>query len=134
MDNLIAPGVLMINQGNRTWAEDRSMMEFSSTMLLTDADGDGLAQEIMVARDFCFPKREGPGNDPEYGTFTDEVRDFCSTRPVGTMAVYKWNPDENQMRLISIPYEQINAGKWAQPACCPHNLFDGEKLKDRPKG
>lgn len=127
VDNELAPGVLLINQGNRTWAEDRSMMEFTSTMLLTDADGDGLAQEIMVARDFCFPKRRGPGDNTKYGAFTNEVNDFCSTRPVGSMAVYKWNSDENQMNLISTPYERIDPGEWAQPACCPHGSFDGER-------
>ena len=51
--NLVAPGVLLINLGNRKWKADTTMSEYTRAMLLTDADGDGIAQEILLSRGFC---------------------------------------------------------------------------------
>ena len=127
VDNEIAPGILWINQGNRTWREDRSMMEYATTVILTDADGDGLAQEIMINRGFCFPQRDGPGvgkSNPEFGEFSDDVKTFCSTRPVGTTVIYKFNEAAQEMQEISAPYRNIQSSNGAQPSCCPHGTYN----------
>jgi len=79
--NLVAPGILLINQGNRTWKEEASMTEFSRAMILTDADGDGFANEFLINRGFCFPQRSGPEVDPlqqSMGPYSPEVLSFCS--------------------------------------------------------
>jgi len=70
----VAPGIMLINQGNRTWREDRKMTEYTRSMMLTDADGDGIAQEIILSRGFCFPQRDGP-------FLSDTLLSFCKTRP-----------------------------------------------------
>lgn len=127
VDNQMAPGVLLINQGNRTWTQDQSMMEYANTMLLTDADGDGKANEIMIIRGACFPERSGPGVDPKYpefGEYTEETLSFCRTRPVGTTAIYKFNKTTQAMEEISPRYENIMADNDLQPPCCPHGSFD----------
>jgi len=129
IDNIVSPSVLLINQGDRTWKEDRSMMEFPSTMILTDADGDGIANEVMIIRGFCFPQRDGPQVDPsypEFGKYTDEVIDFCSTRPVGTTAIYKFNPLSQKIEEISAHYNNVKSWKYLQPSCCPARLFEGQ--------
>jgi len=45
------------------------MMEYSKVMIYTDVDGDGYANEFVIARDFCFPLRKGPDTDPNYERF-----------------------------------------------------------------
>lgn len=125
VDNSLAPGVLHINEGNRTWRIDESMSEFSNSMILTDADGDGRAEEFMITRGFCFPDRDDPDADAEFGSFPEDIKAFCSTRPVGTTAVYKYNPLTMKMEDISQPYVNIQAGSSYQPECCPHGLPSG---------
>ncbi|GFH53370.1 hypothetical protein CTEN210_09846 [Chaetoceros tenuissimus] len=129
VDNLITPGVLLINQGNRTWVEDDSMKEFANTIILTDADGDGVANEIMIVRGNCFPQREDPDLDPkypEYGPFTEEVINFCATRPVGSTAIYKYNPSLKRMVELTASYYNVPKAKNLQPPCCPLGSFDVE--------
>jgi len=128
--NLLAPGILLINQGNRTWREEASMTEFSRAMILTDADGDGLANEFMINRGFCFPQRSGPGVDPRLqtmGPYSQEVMDFCSIRPVGTTAVYRYNNLSQRMDLISPSYYNVSANAGKQPACCPNGAWAGSQ-------
>lgn len=95
-------------------------------MMLTDADGDGIAGEFMVMRDFCFPKREDPDNDEDYGPFPSDVNQFCSTRPIGSTAVFRYNKSSSSMQEISQTYTNILPAKSAQPECCQHNLFSGD--------
>ena len=87
VSNVIAPGVLLINQGNRTWIEDPNMSEYTRSMMVTDADGDGYAQEIVLSRGFCFPQRDGPGSDPEnvLGVFSDEDASTVYSLSVGRL-------------------------------------------------
>ena len=128
VSNVIAPGVLLINQGNRTWIEDPNMSEYTRSMMVTDADGDGYAQEIVLSRGFCFPQRDGPGSDPanDLGAFSDDILHFCSSRPVGTTAVFKYNHSSQQMEEISKKYFNISAANDKQPPCCPHGTWSGE--------
>jgi hypothetical protein len=41
---------LRMNNGNRTWRPDNSMREFACTVILTDTDGDGRAEELVFQR------------------------------------------------------------------------------------
>ena len=119
-------------------------------MILTDADGDGFAQEIVLSRGFCYPQRQGPESDPEnkiYGPFSYQVNNFCSTRPVGSIAVFKYNKNSEKMVEISPKYKNVSSKENKQPACCPHGSesttndchvksmasadFDGDRLADQ---
>lgn len=126
--NLLKPGILLINQGNRTWKEDEGMKEYARSMILTDADGDGLAQEFFIQRSFCYPQRPGPGVDssqPELGPYDSKVKQFCNTRPVGTPAVYRYNNSKETMEEVSQPYSEFWAGKKWTNSCCPNGAWDG---------
>lgn len=128
ISNYLSPGYLLINEGNRKWKKDENMQEYARTLMLTDANGDGFADEIVINRSFCFPQRNGPAIDPDYpnlGTFTDNVKSFCSTRPVGTTAIYKFNVELGKMQEISKPFINFWAMKEMQPLCCPHTSYDG---------
>ncbi len=59
VSNEIRPGILLLNQGNRTWKEDTRVMEYARTMMITDANGDGIADDFLVNRSFCYPQRSG---------------------------------------------------------------------------
>jgi len=119
----IAPGVLEINQGDRTWQRNKSMREYTRAMILTDADGDGYAQEILLNRAFCFPQRNDYGSNPN--SLPKGVATFCRTRPVGTTAVYKFNTTSNKMEEISENNYNVTTDDDDQPACCPHGLYVG---------
>lgn len=128
ISNELAPGVLLINQGNRTWKEDPTMSEYTRSMMLTDADGDGFAQEIVISRSFCFPARQGPDFDRNYhdlGPFSQNINNFCSTRPVGSIAIYKFSHETNQMNEISTKYSSFGADNNMQSPCCPHGANNG---------
>ncbi len=123
--NHIAPGILLINQGNRKWKKDPKMEEYTRAMILTDADGDGYANELVLNRGFCYPRRDGPDTDerfPELGGFTRNAGLFCNTRPVGTTAVYRYNTTSEQVEEISRPFKQFWDRKELQPPCCPHGV------------
>ena len=127
VSNEVVPGILLINQGNRKWSEHRSMMEYTRAMIVTDADGDGYANEILITRGFCYPQRQGPDvdeNHPDLGTFTNEVKSFCDSRPVGTTAIYRFNDSTKEMEEISKPFTNFKAAKQAQPACCQHGQYN----------
>eukprot|EP00979_Chaetoceros_neogracilis_P012119 scaffold3111_cov263-Chaetoceros_neogracile.AAC.26 len=120
VENLEKPGILLMNNGNRTWEEDGSLSEFASTMILTDADGDGVANERIHAHS------ADPENDAEFGPFNEAIMEFCSTRPVGTLAIYKYDPALQKMQEISEKYHNVDSAISSQPECCPHGLFTGE--------
>lgn len=63
VSNKLRPGVLLVNQGNNSWKEDEGMKEYSRTMILTDADGDGYARELIINRAFCYPARPGESSE-----------------------------------------------------------------------
>jgi len=127
VDNILAPGILLINQGNRKWKEDLTMKEFAGSMMLTDVDGDGFAQEIMISRSFCFPQRPNMEPDPDYGPVTEKTKTFCSTRPVGSLVVYKFSPEKKKMKKISHKFSNIGTEDKKQPPCCPHGANSGSR-------
>jgi len=91
--NLNIIGRLMLNQGSRKFVAEQVMMEYSRTALLHDADGDGYAEEFVLQRGACLPMVE------DTSTYLQERIEFCSTRPQGTTAVYKFI--DGSMELIS---------------------------------
>ncbi len=130
VDNGIVLGVLLINQGNKTWKEHNEMREYSNTMILTDADGDGYAQEFLIQRGFCYPSRSGPAVDetlPSLCPYDNKVKKFCLSRPVGTPAIYNFNDSTKTMKRISKSYRNFWPGdKWSKP-CCPNGAYSGSK-------
>lgn len=104
-DEIHAPGYAMINQGNRTFKDHRQLTEYASTMVLTDADGDGKAEEFVVARRDCGIKLCYYNKDKSCNRMkTDGMADwhkFCQHHPEATTAVYKWNHDEGELQMIS---------------------------------
>ena len=87
VDDLLTPTVLHLNNGNRTFSRHPEMQEFTRTILLTDADGDGHAQEFMVFRAKCF-------RDPSFGEYSESHHEFCSNRPEKTTAIYKFDDEK----------------------------------------
>jgi hypothetical protein len=119
---------LLINQGNRKWKKDEGMMEYSRTMMVTDADGDGFAEEFLINRSFCYPQRAGPKVDskwPELGPYSSDIKGFCQSRPVGTNAIYSFNKTSNSMEEISKSYENFWAGEKYTNPCCQNKEYDG---------
>jgi len=83
------------------------MREFFRTAILTDADGDGQAAELVVQRAQCYPKRQGPGIAPRntrHGPYPEDYKRFCYTRPRLSTAIYKYNEELEKMDLISPVY------------------------------
>lgn len=126
--NIISPGVLLINQGNRTWKKDDSLREYTRTMMITDADGDGFAREFLLNRGFCYPQRNGPYVDekfPEFGPYSKENKLFCNSRPVGTTAIYAFNKTSKMVEEVSQPYRNFWAAAKRQRPCCQHGSYNG---------
>ncbi len=98
------------------------MVEFSEAMILTDADGDKIAEELLLVRGFCFPLKKNPNK------FLPDVKEFCSTRPVGSTAVFKFNPATQRMDEISPKYSNIDSANMKQPQCCPHGTAQPQKF------
>jgi hypothetical protein len=111
-----APGSLMLNQGDRTWKAVPEISEYSKALMVSDVDGDGFANELIVTRDFCYPQTQPP--------YTAEVVDFCKTRPVGTTAVFKYNKATGQVDDIGKQYAAATPEKSKQPPCCPPGKID----------
>ncbi len=108
VDDILTPTPLLLNNGNRTFSNHLEMQEYTRTILLTDADGDGHAQEYMVFRSTCF-------RDPSFGEYPESHHDFCSTRPEKTTAIYKYDPSTNQMILISPAYHRTQSNQLYTP-------------------
>jgi hypothetical protein len=100
VDEIQTPTPLLMNNGNKTFTEHPSFHEFTRTILLTDADGDGYAQEYMVFRSTCF-------RDPsEFDHSIWPHNEFCEERPEKTTSIYKYNDKVGKMDLISPVYRR----------------------------
>lgn len=106
----LAPGSLMLNQGDRSWKAVADISEYSKAVMVSDVDGDGFANELIVTRDFCYPQRKPP--------YSDEVVNFCKKRPVGTTAVFKYNKITGRVDNIGKHYSKATPDKSKQPPCC----------------
>ncbi len=99
-DGIQTPTPLLLNNGNKTFTEHPPFHEFARTILLTDADGDGHAQEYMVFRATCF-------RDPSEFDHTNwPHNDFCEARPEKTTAIYKYDDEIGEMVPISPEYRR----------------------------
>ena len=95
VDDIQTPTPLLLNNGDRTFTDHPAFNEFTRTILLTDADGDGYAQEYMVFRATCF-------RDPsEFDHSIWPHNEFCEKRPEKTTAIYKYDDQVGKMVLIS---------------------------------
>ena len=100
VDDIQTPTPLLLNNDDKTFTEHPSFYEFTRTILLTDADGDGYAQEYMVFRATCF-------RDPsEFDHSIWPHNEFCETRPEKTTAIYKYDDAIGEMVLISPEYRR----------------------------
>jgi hypothetical protein len=127
VDNPIRAQELRMNQGGRTWKTDPNMREFARTAILTDADGDGYAEELVFQRTQCFPRRDGPGVDPalpEMGEFPAEYILFCESHPPLSTAIYQYSAGTESMQLVSPSYaESIEIENIRRK--CPFNAWLG---------
>ena len=129
---------MQINNGDRTF-RDTDVQEFGGASLLTDVDGDGHAEELVIARSSCLPMRSGPETDPRfpsYGPYQQDVLEFCSTRPEGTLAVFKWNAARGTAEDISakVLQRRRTRGVYEWLALALSSIasgdFDGDGLAD----
>ena len=112
-------GLALKNQGNRTFAPLMGFAEYARTMLLTDADGDGHANELVVQRRECLPRSFRP-DGPHNPTKTAE---FCAARPCATTAVYKYDHATHTLKLL-------NPSDSTQPATATEAAEDEEDEED----
>ena len=82
-DLLVAPGDLRYQRSGRTFEAEPTVREFVHTALVHDADGDGHADELVIARGGCIYL-------PLEGQYAREDAEFCKERPRGTNAIYKY--------------------------------------------
>jgi len=83
------PGVLMMNQGNRTFAPDLFMQGWIEALVLHDVDGDGYAQEFLAVQKDCDRSLFNQSGTDGFG---------CS---LGTpLVAYKYNKTLGRMETI----------------------------------
>jgi len=132
-DNLHVPGYLMMNKGNRKFERDEHITEYMSTMILTDADGDGHANEFVVLRRDCVPKPCTYGGDKtclKLKTNNPEWYDFCREHPEGSTAVYKYSHKAGHLHLISPELVDDNIMTGIHPMSVQSGDFDGDAVAD----
>jgi len=101
-----APGYAMINKGDRTFEPHFEMSEYTETMVLTDADGDGKAEEFVVPRRDCAIKQcyySGDNTCKKLKGINQAWYDFCQTHPEGSLAIYKFDHQSQKLEMISDP-------------------------------
>eukprot|EP00927_Polykrikos_kofoidii_P056130 TRINITY_DN502_c0_g1_i3.p1 TRINITY_DN502_c0_g1~~TRINITY_DN502_c0_g1_i3.p1 ORF type:complete len:662 (+),score=92.45 TRINITY_DN502_c0_g1_i3:68-2053(+) len=129
LDQVNAFGYALINEGNRTFETHLELSEYASTMILTDADLDGRAEEFVVQRAECLPKGDKAAQI-EAPTPTVERSKFCETRPVGSTAIYKFDTAKNKMTLISPHFSRSKNGDETPAASMQTADFDGDLKAD----
>ena len=80
------------------------MKEYSTAMILTDANGDGMAQEFLVNHVNCYPHRKVSKTDPAFsdlGPYPKNIVEFCHQHPVGTNAAFRFDHETNKMKTIT---------------------------------
>ena len=83
VDLMVAPGDLLYRRSGRTFEAEPAVREFVHTALVHDADGDGHADELVIARGGCI-------HLPLEGQYSQDAESFCKVRPRGTNAIYKY--------------------------------------------
>jgi hypothetical protein len=118
-----APGLLMLNQGDRTWKAEPAIKEYSKVLMVSDVNGDGFANELILTRDFCYPKKKPP--------YSDETVEFCKTRPVGATAVFHYDKSTGQTHNIGKHYSAAMPTQSKQPPCCKPGQIDTFQSNNR---
>eukprot|EP00927_Polykrikos_kofoidii_P017525 TRINITY_DN17_c0_g1_i3.p1 TRINITY_DN17_c0_g1~~TRINITY_DN17_c0_g1_i3.p1 ORF type:complete len:687 (+),score=92.26 TRINITY_DN17_c0_g1_i3:47-2062(+) len=122
-------GYALFNEGNRKFERHLELSEYSSTMVLTDADLDGLAEELVLQRAPCLPQSDRAAGITA-PTPTDERLNFCETRPEGSTAIYKYDSNERKMVLISPRFTRSEDGDQATATSMQTADFDGDLKAD----
>jgi len=132
-DTINAYGVAMLNTGNRTFATLDELQEYTETMILTDADGDGHAEEFVVQRRDCTPKACDYRGDKTCTNLKKQDAawyDFCRQRPESTTAIYKWSSVLSKLEVISPPTESHTLGADEHATSMQTADFDGDGVAD----
>lgn len=88
--DLAAVGKAFVNEGKRSFKQASGFAEFSRTMILTDADGDGRAAELVVQRRECVVGEPNASTTP-----------FCQRKRCGSTAVYVWDRERGDLMDIA---------------------------------
>lgn len=119
-------GYAMRNRGDRSFEPYKGLSEYSSTMVLHDADGDGRAEELVMQRSRCLPV-DGEDGTPAAVPDNDYWA-FCKVRPLGSTAIYKYL--NQSLQLIS-PTTSIEADGEREPVrSMQTGDFDRDQLAD----
>jgi len=132
-DELHVPGYLMINKGDRTFEQHPHTGEYSGTMVLTDADGDGNADEFIVQRRDCGPKECTYNLDKEcfkLKNINASWYEFCTEHPEGSVAVYKWNYEKSFLEMISPKVKSDTIGADGHAFSMQTGDFDNDQKAD----
>jgi hypothetical protein len=121
-------GYAMMNKGGRKFEKHLELREYISTMVLTDADGDGLAKELVIQRARCLPM-DGAG-DVAAATASAERLEFCETRPEGSTVVYSYNSASSKFEQISDEYTRSIRGDRSAARSMQTGDFDGDAKAD----
>jgi len=97
-------------------------------MVLTDADGDGDAKELVIQRARCLPM-DGAG-DVAAATASAERLEFCETRPEGSTVVYSYNSASSMFEQISDEFTRSIRGDRAAAKSMQTGDFDGDAKAD----
>mmetsp|Transcript_11143 Transcript_11143/g.29644 ORF Transcript_11143/g.29644 Transcript_11143/m.29644 type:complete len:718 (+) Transcript_11143:75-2228(+) len=132
-DGTHAPGYAMVNLGNRHFKAHRQLTEYTETLVLHDADGDGRAEELVVQRRDCAVKNCGYTGDKqckELKQLNREWYNFCLSHPEGSTAVYKFDHSDQELKLISPPVSSTEIGSDTHATSMQTGDFDGDGLAD----
>jgi hypothetical protein len=132
-DDIHAPGFMMINTGDRKFEAHRELREYTETMIMTDADGDGHAEEFVVQRRDCTPKQCKYHGDKMCKSLKHadlEWYNFCMDRPEDTAAIYKWDSDKEELVNIAPEKHSEIIGADEHPMSMQTGDFDGDEKVD----
>jgi hypothetical protein len=121
-------GYAMMNKGERKFEKHLELREYISSMVLTDADGDGLARELVIQRARCLPMN-GAG-DVAAANASAERLEFCETRPEGSAVVYSFNSASSKFEQISDEYTRSIRGDRSAARSMQTGDFDGDAKAD----
>jgi len=107
-DPVHSPGFAMINKGKRKFEYHTELSEYTESIVLTDADGDGKAEEYVVPRRDCAQKTcmfAGDNMCKSLSKANPKWYEFCKTHPEGSLAIYKFDHGTNKLKNIYEPTE-----------------------------
>lgn len=121
-------GYALMNKGGRKFRKHLEIREYASTMVLTDADGDGRAMELVVQRGRCLPI-EGLGG-VEAAEASAERLNFCETRPEGSAVIYRFDAEQNSFKQISPNVTRTAHGDTPGARSMQTGDWDGDGIAD----